>query len=222
MLVDLDGTVLDYVRAERAALVATLEGLGVPADDATIEAYRRINREHWRAFERGALTATELRSARWREFVADRGLDADGEVASTAYIERLGAADDLVPGARAALWWLGRRARLVALTNGFDDVQRSRLAAAGLTAAFDGYASSESAGAAKPDPAIVDAALATIGAGSIDRREVVVVGDQLSADVAVGAAVGATTVWVAHDGTSTVPAGAPTPDHTVGSIAEIA
>jgi 2-haloacid dehalogenase len=221
VLVDLDGTVLDYETAERAALLRTLEELGVDADDGAVAAYRRINREHWERLEQGAISSTELRTARWVAFVADRGLAADGRAAARRYLELLAASEDLVPGARAALWWLGRRSRLVALTNGFDDVQRGRLAASGLTAAFDGYASSESAGAAKPDPAIVDAALATVGAATLDRREVVVVGDQLGADVAVGAAVGATTVWVTHDG-ATVPAGAPVPDHTVGSIAELA
>lgn len=221
VLVDLDGTVLDYETAEAAALAATLEELGLEADADHVAAYRRINAEHWAAFEREELSGQELRTARWEAFVAEQGLAADGRVAAVHYLERLTAAGDVLPGAAEALWWLGRRSRLVALTNGFDDVQRGRLAAAGVWEAFDGFVSSDAAGVAKPDPAIVEAALATIDAVGTDPSGLAIVGDSLTSDIAAGHAVGAHTVWIAP-ADAVVPEGTQPPDLHVTRLADLA
>ena len=223
VLVDLDGTVLDYGTAEQRALTTTLDELGAAGTEGAVDAYRRINADHWAAFERGELTADELKVARWRALVADRGINADGERAARRYLALLGSADDLLAGAREALWWLRRRAVLVAVTNGFDDVQRGRLASSAVDEQFDGYVSSEVAGVAKPDPAMLDAALATVGRDptDLDPGDLVVVGDSLRSDIALGEAVGARTVWVAPSD-AVVPAGDPRPDHHVQRLADIA
>lgn len=221
LLVDLDGTVFDYATAERRALTATLERLEVPVDEPTVATYRRINAAHWAAFERDELTSTELRSARWAAFVDELGLAADGETASRHYLGELGAAGDLLAGARAALWWLGRRATLVAVTNGFDDIQRGRMDAADLWGAFDGFVTSDGVGASKPDPAIVEAALATVDATDADPADLAIIGDSLSSDIAAGEAVGCHTVWIAP-GDAVIPTGGPQPDVHVARLADVA
>lgn len=221
LLVDLDGTVLDYHAAEAQALARTLEGLGVPVDDATVAAYREVNADHWARFERGELTSAQLRVSRWVTFVDRLGLDADGEAASVEYLRLLALGGHDLPGARAALWWLARRATLVAVTNGFDDVQRDRIVHAGLADAFDAVLTSESMGVAKPDPQVVDLALAAVGRQDVDRADVAIVGDNLASDIAAGEAAGIRTVWVAPDDAA-VPADGPQPDHVVGRLADIA
>ena len=92
---------------------------------------------------------------------------------------------------------LAVRHRIALLTNGLADVQRPRLAAAGVAEHAEVVVISDEVGAAKPDVAIFDAAFARMG--SPDRREVLMVGDSLTSDIAGGTAYGLDTVWIAPD-----------------------
>jgi putative hydrolase of the HAD superfamily len=80
------------------------------------------------------------------------------------------------------------------VTNGIDRVQRSRLAAAGLTSLFDVVVTSQSCGYAKPDPRILHAALDEMG---VHPRHAVYVGDDAATDGAAALAAGVRFVWMA-------------------------
>gem|GEM_PF-476457 len=217
LLVDLDGTVLDYDAAAARALADTLADLDMDAEAVT-PAYRRHNAEHWARLEAGELSPGEVRVGRWSAFLTEHGSAADPVTTSQAYVERLARGGDLLPGAAQALWWLGRRMPLVVLTNGFEDVQTARLAAAGVDGLFRAVVTSDAVGVSKPDPAIVEAALAHLD--DHERADVAVVGDQLASDVAAAAAAGLRSVWIAPDH-AVVPDGAPPPDQRVARLADV-
>ena len=88
---------------------------------------------------------------------------------------------------------MARRARVGAVTNGIDRVQRARLRAAGLEHRFEVVVTSESCGFAKPDPRILHEALAR--AGRVARRTVYV-GDDAHADGGAAAAAGVRFWWI--------------------------
>jgi len=79
------------------------------------------------------------------------------------------------------------------VTNGIDRVQRSRLAASGLTPLFDAVVTSQSCGYAKPDPRILHVALEAMGVGP---RHALYVGDDPATDGAAASAAGVRFVWI--------------------------
>jgi 2-haloacid dehalogenase len=218
LLLDLDGTVLDYHRAESDALLATLTGLGLTVDDDLVAAYRQINAAAWAAYERGELSPGELRVRRWRELIDLHGLDADPVLTATAYVDNLAAGHVALDGAMAAVEALARDHRIGVVTNGFASVQRPRLAASGLDRHAEVVVISDEVGASKPDPAIFDVAFAAMGDPSRDR--VLMVGDSLSSDIAGGIGYGLDTAWVTSPGTPPAPPEL-APTHRIGSLTEL-
>ena len=79
------------------------------------------------------------------------------------------------------------------MTNGIDRVQRSRLAASGLTPLFETVVTSQSCGFAKPDPRILHVALGAIG---VLPRHALYVGDDPATDGAAARAAGVRFIWM--------------------------
>jgi 2-haloacid dehalogenase len=195
LLLDLDGTLLDYDAAASAALLATLATFGIEGDAQVEDRYQAINAELWAQLERGRVTPAQLRVRRWESFLPTLGLDAAlAAGASRTYLERLAAGGQVLAGVHDALERLAATHRMAVITNGFADVQRSRLAAAGLAERAEVIVISDEVGAAKPDRRIFDAAFASMGDPA--RDEVLIVGDSPSSDVAGGAAYGIDTCLV--------------------------
>ncbi|MDX9954606.1 MAG: HAD-IA family hydrolase [Anaerolineae bacterium] len=123
----------------------------------------------------------------------DNALAVNVEAFSTCYLERLGQAGHLLPGAVALLEALSGKIGLALITNGIAAVQRSRLACSDLERYFDAVIISEEVGAAKPDAAIFDAAFAAMGCPP--KATVLMVGDSLTSDITGGIAYGLDTCW---------------------------
>lgn len=193
LLFDADGTLFDYDRAELQALRLTFEAAGHPFRPAYAEAYRRINAAIWREFELGQITQELLRTRRFALLFEEAGLALDLDDFSRAYLRNLALGTDLVDGAEETLRALHGRVGLALITNGLKDVQRPRLERSSIAGCFDAVVISEEVGAAKPDPAIFQVALARMG---LPRRdEVLMVGDSLTSDVAGANRAGIDVCW---------------------------
>jgi len=190
VLFDLDHTLLDFDRAERAALRAALEEEGLAFSASTLAEYRRINDDLWARYRRGEIAQSALARERFRRLLSRLSARTRraGAVAER-YLAHLSARGDRLPGCRPLLRRLRRRYRLAVVTNGIDRVQRSRLQAASLTGFFDAVVTSEGCGFAKPDPRIVAVALRALGQAP---EEAVYVGDDPGTDGAAAAAAGVT------------------------------
>ena len=101
---------------------------------------------------------------------------------------------DLMPGALTALEELGEVATLAIVSNGATQVQESRIAASGIGRFMDGVYISEKVGAAKPSPKLLDYAIRDLGL--TNRSRVLMVGDDLLADIKGGINAGIDTCWV--------------------------
>jgi len=99
------------------------------------------------------------------------------------------------------------------VTNGYDRVQRSRLAAARLTDFFDIIVTSESCGFAKPDPRILEVALAAMGAHA---GEALYVGDDPKTDGGAARAAGVSFCWMDHG--APLPIGVARPRRRIESL----
>ena len=60
VFMDIDDTLLDFGKAEAAAIKKTFERIGVPATPEVISRYSEINDEHWKMLERGELTREQV------------------------------------------------------------------------------------------------------------------------------------------------------------------
>lgn len=217
LLLDLDGTVLDFEASQRQALHETVQALGVTWADEHARTYARINRALWEAYERREIEATALRSTRWRQFLEALEVEADPDNVGTDYLAAFARGAHLLEGAAEAVAALADRLSLVAVTNGFGDVQHERLERSGLRPYLDGVVVSDEVGAAKPQPAIFDVAFEVAGRPPRDR--VAIVGDSLTSDIAGGRAYGITTIWVNPAGVDHDPH--PAPDHVVARLADL-
>ena len=220
VLFDLDGTLLDYAAAETAAVSATLARAGLSVTEALLEDYRRANRRHWEALERGETTAAQLRLDRWRDVLAAHRADTV-DVAELAehYLGDLAAGAQVCDGAHEVVGDLAADHAIAYITNGLADVQRPRLHASGLSDHAEVVIISDEVGAAKPAPAIFDAAFEAMGAPT--PTDVVVVGDSLTADVAGGRDYGLRTVWITDPGAPEPGVDEPQPDHRISHLREL-
>ena len=60
VFLDLDDTILDFARAEAAALRRALTEADVPVDGAVLARYHAINAAQWELLEEGALTREQV------------------------------------------------------------------------------------------------------------------------------------------------------------------
>ena len=192
-LLDLDHTLFDTEASETVAFEQTVLAAGVPQATVHFATYRRINLELWSAMERGELHPGIIRNLRFERFVAECDLDADPEQMANDFVAGLGAYGDLYDGAREVLEQLSAKTSVALVTNGFSEVQRSRIARLGLDDYFDAVAISAEIGTGKPDTGIFDFVFESLGEPS--RETAVMVGDNLSADIAGGANYGIATCW---------------------------
>lgn len=193
LLFDADDTLFDYSKAEEGALAATLAEFNLPALVHVLPAYQEINQAIWKEFEQGAISALDLRLARFVRLFDRLHYSTDAESFSQRYLAALSQASVLIAGARELLELLSPSYRLGLVTNGLPEVQRPRLKSAGIAHYFQFEAISEELGVSKPDPRFFQAALAL--AGQPDPAQVLVIGDSLNSDIRGGCQAGLDTLW---------------------------
>jgi 2-haloacid dehalogenase len=198
VLFDLDETLFDFSRSEARALSAALAAHGLRPARSVVGAYREINAALWARYRRGTIGQPALARERFRRLLRRLGADPDGAAAlGERYLALLSRRADLLPGCRRTLRALARRHRLAIVTNGIDRVQRGRLEASGLGGLFDAVVTSEGCGFRKPDPRIVEAALAALG---VSPRDALYVGDDLETDGGAARAAGVAFCWLDRGG----------------------
>ena len=195
LLWDIDGTVLDFLAAEKAA-IRTLFGelrLGECTDEM-IARYSAINKKYWRLLEDGKMTKPEILIGRFHEFFAGEGIVTDADYFNRTYQVCLGDTVVFIDRADELLRRLqADGVRQYAVTNGTRVAQRKKLTNANLWEVFDGVFISDEIGAEKPSPAFFDYVFSKIG--EVERNRVLIVGDSLSGDMRGGIAAGIHTCW---------------------------
>lgn len=193
VLFDADNTLFDFDRAENRALRRVLTEHGLPAGDAVAARYHAINEELWAKLDRGEIARSRLVVERFARLLAELNLPGDPEVLNRAYIEYLGQGSDLLPGAEALCRKLSPLCTLAIVTNGSARTQHSRFSRSPLRDLIPHLFISQEIGFDKPQPQFFDAVCAALGIA--DRRQAVVVGDNLGSDILGGLNAGIDTVW---------------------------
>lgn len=217
LLLDVDGTLMDFAAAEHKAFQETMREFGLPATDEVEHTYHTINKDLWAALEQGRIKRDRLVVRRFEELLAALGTNGDAARMNTCYLERLSEHADLMPGALEAVKELAEVATLAVVTNGVEYVQEKRLKDSGLGSYMDAVFISERIGVEKPSRRFFETALRTLGIEN--RGKVLVVGDSLTADVKGGQNAGLDTCWFNWDGRQAPVENGPT--HIVRSWEEL-
>lgn len=193
ILLDVDGTLLDFNRSEALGIRRLLEHFGIEPLPEYLEAYHRINEGYWKAFERGEISKERLVTERFVSFFESLGKKADGREAENFYRSCLDGTAFLVDGADRLCAWLQERYALYIVTNGTSSTQYKRLALSGLDKYMKGIFVSEDAGSQKPQKAYFDYCFARIP--EADPNRMLLIGDSLSSDIRGGQGTGCHTCW---------------------------
>jgi 2-haloacid dehalogenase len=194
IFMDLDETLFDFTRAEKAALELTFSELGIPHSPQSTSTYERINKGLWRMLERGEIKLEALKSERFRIFFQEMGLSLDARSASDVYIGHLSRGIHPLEGSVELCAYLAEKYRVVILSNGIRDVQIPRIGNSPIAPYVEGIVVSEEAGAGKPDPRIFEYACDRFDFH--EKSRMVMVGDSIASDIMGGIQFGIDTIWV--------------------------
>lgn len=199
ILWDVDGTLLDFNAAERAALHSLSADFGFTGcTDAAIRRYAEINHALWKKLERGECTREQVLVGRFETFFSEMGWNtARAAEFNRAYQLRLGDTIVYRDDSLAIVKSLRSRVRQYVVSNGTIAAQTKKLERSGFGALMDGVFLSERLGVEKPDPAFFEQVFSAIG--PVDRRRVLLVGDSLTSDMQGGCNAGVLTAWYNPD-----------------------
>ncbi len=168
ILWDVDGTLLDFGAAERAAMHAMFREFGLgELTEEMLRRYSAINVRYWKRLERGELSREQVLTGRFLEFFGAEGIDTGIVPAFNAgYQVKLGDTavprDDSLNVVRA----LRGRVRQYVVSNGTVVAQTRKLERSGLGALMDGVFLSEQLGVEKPARAFFDRVFEEIRPGA--------------------------------------------------------
>jgi putative hydrolase of the HAD superfamily len=196
---DLDNTLWDFDRNAYETFNEIyqnylLEQKKITSIDAFIQVYTVHNTRLWDLYRNSLISKEELRDTRFLITLKEFGID-DQELAakiSEEYIYRSPRKGYLYPGTIETLEQLKNDFQLHIITNGFEEIQKVKLAFAGLDKYFKCLITSEQAESKKPDAGIFHYALNQAGACA---EESLMIGDDLDVDIIGASAVGMDTIY---------------------------
>ncbi len=218
VFLDIDDTLLDFGKAEAAAIKKTFERIGVPATPEVIARYSRINDEHWARLERRELTREQVLVQRFDALFAELGIkNVPSEMAQASYEYLLGIGHYFVDGAPELLEALDGKYELYIVSNGTASVQDSRIESAGIARYFKGIFISERLGADKPSREFFERVFSRIE--GFERDKAIIIGDRLSSDILGGINAGIKTCW--FNPKALPQSGDIVPDHEIHALSEL-
>ena len=195
ILWDVDGTLLDFSAAEKAAVQGLFLafGLGECTNDMA-RRYSIINDGYWKRLERGEITKQAVLIGRFREFFTELGLDANLAEAFNARFQ-LALGDTVVyrDDSLEIVKSLYGRVKQYVVSNGTVIAQTKKLERSGLGRWMDGVFLSEELGAEKPSPAFFQKVFAVLP--DLSPADMLIVGDSLTSDMKGGLQAGIPTCW---------------------------
>lgn len=193
ILLDVDGTLLDFDTAEKLGMQVVLKEYGFDPRPEFLKLYHKINGEAWSAFEQGEVTKERLVCDRFTTFFAALGKEVDGSQVEALYRRQLDGMAILIDGALDICGYLRDRYDLYIVTNGTSSTQYKRLAISGIDAYVKDIFVSEDSGSQKPQKEYFDYCFSRIPRARPERM--LLIGDSLHSDMKGGNVAGTSTCW---------------------------
>lgn len=201
LLWDVDGTLLDFLYSQRAALSKCLLAFGLPVSEEIIQIYSEINDSFWKRLELGEVTKDELQVGRFISLFQRMNVRTVApEEFLKMYQMELGNVYRYVENGFEVCQEISRQGRIrqYVVTNGVSYTQRHKLMLSGLDTFMEDIFISEEVGAPKPQRVFFRYVLEKVE--ERDPRRILLVGDSLSSDIKGGCQAGIATCWFRPDG----------------------
>jgi len=195
ILWDVDGTLLDFDAAERAAIKTLFRefDLGECTDERIVR-YSEINVSFWKRLEKNELSRPLVLVGRFEQFFGEYGIDT--RIASE-FNERyqLTLGDTIVyrDDSLNIVKGLKGKVKQYVVSNGTVAAQTKKLERSGFGEWMDGVFLSEELGVEKPNIGFFEKVFSSIRPD--DLSEVMIVGDSLTSDIQGGMNAGIKTCW---------------------------
>ena len=200
---DLDHTLWDFETNAKEVMnevyhLDALSSRGVDDFDNFFNRYSYHNERLWKRYTRGFIKQEELRWKRmWLALldfkIADENL---AKQMAAQFLERLPFKTNLFPYTVEILEYLKQKKyRMHLLTNGFENIQHTKLTSTNLRNYFEEVITSEISNSLKPNKEIFDYALNITKAA---KEESIMIGDNIDADILGAMNAGLDTVFVNH------------------------
>ena len=195
VLWDVDGTLLDFNAAERAAIRAMFAAFGLgECTDAMLARYSEINVSFWQRLERNELPKVRVLTGRFEQFFGEYGIRTDIVPEFNAKYQ-LALGDTIVyrDDSLNIIKALKGRAKQYVVSNGTVAAQTKKLERSKLGELMDGVFLSEELGVEKPNVRFFEKVFSVIQPN--DLSTVMIVGDSLTSDIQGGMNAGIRTCW---------------------------
>ena len=184
---DLDRTLWDFDAAAEVAFERIYEkydmkSLGIPNAHEFHEVYHPLNEQLWVLYREDKITKDYLNRTRFVLPLEHYGIHdtALADHLSEDYVYWSPRIVRLVPGTMELLDYLKPKYHLHLITNGFQEVQHTKLSGSGLESYFETLTVSEEVGVKKPNPEIFHYALRKANASP---AESLMIGDEMAVDI---------------------------------------
>lgn len=186
VLLDADGTVYDFYKAEKTALKQTFTQIGIAWTEERNQIYLEENEKIWKEFEQNLLSPQNFKTERFRRFFDRINLstDVDSRTVNDIYVEHFSKCGFLFDGAFDFVRTLKKYCKVYIATNGLTIAQQGRYKNSGLDNITDGIFISEIMGIRKPAKAYFDYIFNELNI--TDKKSVIMIGDSLSSDMQGG------------------------------------
>jgi len=187
VLFDLDHTLWDFDTNSAEALRELyvqyeLHTHGAHPVENFLINFKEINTGLWDALDRGEIDKDVIRMQRFHRVFQSIGVDNyDLSLQFSAeYLQVSPRKKNLLPNAMETLHYLHKKYPLFIITNGFDEIQGTKMSSSGITEFFKGVITSERVGSKKPEKKIFDHVLTKYG---FRASEAIMIGDNLLTDI---------------------------------------
>lgn len=181
ILFDADETLFNFCKAEKQALIKTLEYYNIPYSEELNEKYSAINESLWKRYEQDEIDNEYLQKTRFTQFFKELLISYDGIEANEIYLNYLSDGTYLLPHAKEVCETLHKTHVLYIVTNGISRVQRKRFEMSEIKPYFKGVFVSEDTKFQKPQKEYFDYVFKKIEI--VDKQNILLVGDSLTSDI---------------------------------------
>lgn len=194
ILFDFDDTLVDFEAAETYAFYKMAEHFDFNASLQDFNYFKKVNKQHWQAFQEGKLSKDSVLTQRFEYFFKNYNIEIDGYKADYIFRDELANAPlTYFDNTLNTLQDLSTKFNLYIVTNGVLETQERRINKSPYKDLFDGVFVSEQTGYQKPMPEFFDYVFDKIGENK--RSSTMIVGDSLSSDILGGKNANIRTCW---------------------------
>ena len=187
LLFDLDHTLWDFERNSSEALhelylFYDMQRFNTFNSQAFVNTFKEVNTILWEKYDHDEIDREFIRAKRFEMVLSRLGLTAEDipDDISDIYLSICPTKGNVIADAFEVLDYLKGSYQMHIITNGFDDIQDTKLNSSNLRGYFDKIFTSEAVGHKKPSKEMFNKAVEMIG---VDKNSCLMIGDNLETDI---------------------------------------